>query len=132
MTENKTLVESYLRSLSGFPKSPEKIGRYVADRKLAAHIAECERAFPRYELLIEDLIGEGDRVVVRGEFRGVHVGSFLGMEPSGKAVSAGLIIIYQIAAGKIVNHWMQFDLFTLMRQLRENQPEADRANLVSA
>jgi len=132
MTENKTLVESYLRSLSGFPKSPEMIGRYVADRKLVEHIAECERAFPGYELLIEDLVAEGDRVVVRGEFRGIHVGPFLGFQPSGKALSAGLIIIYQIAAGKIVNHWMQFDLFTLMGQLRENQPEADRANLVSA
>ena len=48
------------------------IGRYVADRKLAEHIAECERAFPGYELLIEDLVAEGDRVVVRGEFRGIR------------------------------------------------------------
>jgi predicted ester cyclase len=132
MTENKALVEAYLRSLSGHPKTPEMIATYVADRKLIEHITECERAFPAYELVIEDLIGEGDRVVVRGEFRGIHVGQFLGIEPSGKPVSAGLIIIYQIAGGKIVDHWMQFDLFTLMGQLRQNQPEADRANLVSA
>jgi len=51
------------------------------------------------------LLAEGDKVVVRGEFHGIHRGSFAGIEPTGKSVSASLIIIYAIANGHIVDHW---------------------------
>jgi hypothetical protein len=118
MTEPKNLITEYLRTLSGQPKPPELVRRYVADEPLAKHIAEVEAAFPSYEIIIKDLLAEGDRVVVRGEFRGIHRGSFAGIEPTGKAVSAGLMIIYAIASGRIVDHWMQFDLFTLLQQLQ--------------
>jgi predicted ester cyclase len=118
MTEPKTLITDYLRTLSGQPKPPDLVRRYVADERLAKHIAEIEAAFPSYEILIEDLLAEGDKVVVRGEFRGIHHGPFAGIEPTGKSVSAGLMIIYAIASGRIVDHWMQFDLFTLLRQLQ--------------
>ena len=118
MTEPKTLVTDYLRTLSGQPKPPDVVQRYVADERLAKHIAECEAAFPSYEIVIEDLVAEGDKVVVRGEFRGVQRGPFAGIEPTGKSVGAGLIIIYAIASERIVDHWMQFDLFTLIQQLQ--------------
>ena len=118
MTDPKTLITDYLRTLSGQPKPPDLVRRYVADERLAKHIAEIEAAFPSYEILIEDLLAEGDKVVVRGEFWGIHRGPFAGIEPTGKSVSAGLIIIYAIASGRIVDHWMQFDLFTLLQQLQ--------------
>ena len=118
MTEPKILITEYLRTLSGQPKPPELIRRYVADERLAKHIAEIEAAFPSYEIIIEDLLADGDKVVVRGEFRGIHRGSFAGIEPTGKSVSAGLIIIYAVASERIVDHWMQFDLFTLLQQLQ--------------
>ena len=118
MTEPKTLITDYLRTLSGQPKPAELVRRYVADERLTKHIAEIEAAFPSYEIIIEDLLAEGDKVVVRGEFKGIHRGPFAGIEPTGKSVSAGLIIIYAIAGGRIVDHWMQFDLFTLLQQLQ--------------
>lgn len=121
MNENKTLITDYLRSLSGFAKPPGAVAKYVADPELAKHIADVEAAFPKYELLIEDLIGEGDLVAVRGEFRGVQTGSFFGIEPTGKPVSAGLIIIYQVQNQRIVNHWMQFDKLAVLQQLRGEQ-----------
>jgi predicted ester cyclase len=118
MTEPKTLITDYLRTLSGQPKPLDLVRRYVADERLAKHIDEIEAAFPSYEIIIEDLLAEGDKVVVRGEFQGIHRGPFAGIEPTGKSVSAGLIIIYAIASGRIVDHWMQFDLFTLLQQLQ--------------
>jgi len=118
MTEPKALITDYLRTLSGQPKPLELVRRYVADERLARHIAEIEAAFPSYEIIIEDLLAEGDKVVVRGEFQGVHRAPFAGIEPTGKSVSAGLIVIYAIASGRIVDHWMQFDLFTLLQQLQ--------------
>jgi predicted ester cyclase len=120
MTEPKTLITDYLRTLSGRPKPPEVVRRYVADESLVQHIAEVEAAFPSYEIVIGDLLGEDDKVVVRGEFRGIHRGPFAGIEPTGKSVSAGLIIIYATANGRIVSHSMVFDLFGLLQQLRDS------------
>jgi predicted ester cyclase len=63
-------------------------------------------------------MAEGNKVVVRAQFRGTHLGPFSGVEPTGRSVSAGLIIIYVVEENCIVDHWMQFDLFTLMQQLQ--------------
>jgi predicted ester cyclase len=118
MSENKTLITDYLRTLSGQAKTPDLVARYVSDERLAKHIADIESAFPRYEISIEDLLAEGDKVVVRGDFRGVHCGPFAGVEPTRRSVSAGLILIYRIANGRIIDHWMQFDFFALLQQLQ--------------
>src|SRR3954452_20836645 len=118
MPDPKSLVTEYLRALSGEPKTSALIRQYVSDEGLARHISDVEAAFPCYEILTRDMLVEGNKVVVRGEFRGIHRGPFAGIEPTGRAVSAGLIIIYVVANGRIVDHWMQFDLFTLMQQLQ--------------
>jgi hypothetical protein len=118
MNENKVLINDYIRALSGQPKSPEAVAEYVVDPNLAKHIAEIEAAFPKYELLIHEMVAEGDRVVVRAEFRGAQHGSFAGIEATGKSVSAGLIIIYQVQNRKIVDHWMQLDSLSLLQQLQ--------------
>lgn len=124
MIETKSLITDYLRTLSGHPKTPELVQRYVADERLAKHIADVEAAFPSYEIISEDMLAEGDKVVVRGTFKGVHRGPFAGIEPTGKSVSAGLLIIYAIANGRIVDHWMQFDLFSLLQQLKDTATAA--------
>ena len=124
MTDNKLLIKSYLDALSGRNKTPELVAKYVADEGLTQHIAQVEAAFPAYELVAEQMLGENDMVVVRGVFRGVHRNAFAGIEPTGKSVSAGLIIIYQIRNGRIVSHWMQFDLFSLLQQLQDQSTGA--------
>ena len=118
MVEPKTLITEYLRTLSGRAKTPEIVQQYVTDERLARHISETEAAFPGYEIIIQDVLADGAKVAVRGEFRGVHRGEFLGIEATGQSVSAGLIIIYAVADGRIIDHWMQFDLFTLLDQLK--------------
>src|SRR4051812_31508225 len=102
MQENKTFIIDYLRALSGRSKPTATIQKYVADADLATHIVETEAAFPNYEIVADQIIAEQDLVVVRGRFRGLHKGSFAGIEPTGSTVSAGLIIIYRIENSRIV------------------------------
>ena len=58
MLEPKALITDYLRMLSGEPKTPELIGKYVDDPRLKDHIADVEAGFPCYEIIPEDLIVE--------------------------------------------------------------------------
>ena len=66
-------------------------------------------AFPDIRLTIEDLIAEGDRVVVRQTFRGTHQGDLMGIPPTGKQVSATGILITRITNGRAVEGWSNSD-----------------------
>lgn len=74
-------------------------------------------AFPDIELVTEDLVAEGDRVVDRVTVRGTHRGEFMGIPPSGKRFEMQEIHIARIVDGKIVERWTQFDMFGLLQQI---------------
>jgi steroid delta-isomerase-like uncharacterized protein len=74
-------------------------------------------AFPDGRYSIEDMIAEGDRVVVRHTFRGTHKGDFRGLPPTGKQVTTTAIVISRIANGKAIEAWINGDNLGLMQQL---------------
>ena len=75
-------------------------------------------AFPDLRVTTEDLIAEGDRVVERWSQTQTHSGApFMNIPPSGKKVRITGISIYRIANGKIVEHWSQMDVVSLLQQL---------------
>jgi len=74
-------------------------------------------AFPDAQFAIEDLIAEGDTVVVRQTFRGTHTGDLMGIPPTGKAISGTGIQITRIANGKAVEQWFNGDDLGLRQQL---------------
>ena len=49
--------------------------------------------------MIDDVIAEGDRVVIRQTWTGTHKGEFMGVPPTGKSVSFGVIDIIRVAGG---------------------------------
>jgi len=117
MTDNRQFITEYAEALNGKPKDPATVARYVADPALAEHIAVFEAAFPSYRMKPEDVIAEGDRVVLRATFSGTHKGTFAGIAPTGRSISIEAIVIYKIADGKIVQHWIQLNPAALMQQL---------------
>ncbi len=74
-------------------------------------------AFPDLKVTIDDTIAAGDKVVVRCTWRGTHKGEFMGVPPTGKKVSFGVIDIVRIAGGKVLEHWGQMDGMGMMKQL---------------
>ena len=74
-------------------------------------------AFPDFTATIEDMVAEGDKVVIRMTWRGTQKGEFMGVPPTGKTVSFGVLDIIRIAGGKFVEHWGQMDNMGMMQQL---------------
>src|SRR5574341_1640002 len=66
-------------------------------------------AFPDFKATIDDIVAEGDKVVIRQTWSGTQQGEFMGVPPTGKSVSFGVIEIIRIAGGKVVEHWGQMD-----------------------
>ena len=122
--ESKAFIQQYLATINGKAKPPVLVNQYVSDRDegLRQHIAATEAAFPHYELLADDLIAEGDKVVVRFRLRATHQGEFMGLPATGRSINVPGLIIYRLAANedievKIIEHWMQIDALALMEQL---------------
>jgi steroid delta-isomerase-like uncharacterized protein len=75
------------------------------------------------EFRIEDVIAEGDKVVVRLTSSGTHSGTFMGMPPTGRHYSVDEIHIFRIRDGQVAEHWHEFDKMALMNQLKpESEP----------
>jgi steroid delta-isomerase-like uncharacterized protein len=80
-------------------------------------IAMFRSAFPDFKVTIDDILAEGDQVVIRATWSGTQKGAFMGVPPTGKSVSFGVIDIIRIGGGKFVEHWGQMDSMGLMMQL---------------
>ena len=88
------------------------------DREGVKQLATMLRsAFPDFKATIDDIVAEGDKVVIRQTWSGTHKGEFMGIPPTGKSVSFGVIDILRIAGGKFAEHWGQMDSMGLMQQL---------------
>lgn len=70
---------------------------------------------PRFE--IEDVVAEGDRVMVRWTNTGTHVGEFAGIPPTGRSFRMTGIDVYRLEAGRLAEHWHAIDELGLLQQL---------------
>jgi steroid delta-isomerase-like uncharacterized protein len=118
-SENKAFVRRYLDAINGKEKPAAVQDQFIsdADAVLKQHIAGYEAAFPRYALVVEDMFAEADKVALRFTMRATYGGGFMDIPATGQQVAVPGIIIYRIADGKIVEHWMLVDSAVLMQQL---------------
>lgn len=66
---------------------------------------------------IEDLIAEGDRVVLRWSNQGKQVGEFMGIPANGKSFSTRGIEIWRVQDGRLAEHWDVVDVLSQLMQL---------------
>ncbi len=83
------------------------------------NLAEMRLAFPDLQMEVEDTVAEGNLVSRRFVLRGTHLGSFMGIEPTGIPVTVPGMAIDRIDDGRIVETWITFNLLELVRA-REN------------
>ena len=63
------------------------------------------KGFPDMGWATEDMVAEGDKVVVRCTWSGTQTGEWMGAAPTGKKYTQPCMVIYRIAAGKIAEAW---------------------------
>jgi steroid delta-isomerase-like uncharacterized protein len=86
----------------------------AADRQRCLMMAA---AFPDGRWVIDDVVAEGEKVVLRYTFRGTHQGDLMGIPPTGKAISLTGMSIYRIVDGMLVEFWESLDRLGLYQQL---------------
>lgn len=73
--------------------------------------------FPDNRHEVEEVIAEGDTVVLRCTLTGTNDGPLMGMPPTGKNIEVGEIHIYRLKVGKAIEHRVGRDDLGAMRQL---------------
>lgn len=71
-------------------------------------------AVPDARYVVDDLIAEGDRVVVRWRMLGTHERAFGGIPPTGRAITLKGIAVYRLEEGKLVERWVVSDVYGLL------------------
>ncbi|MGH2615765.1 MAG: ester cyclase [Thermomicrobiales bacterium] len=72
---------------------------------------------PDFTFRIEDLIVEGNAVVVRTTIGGTHRGDFFGVAPTGKWIEIAAIDLWHVENGKLAAVWHLEDILGMMEQL---------------
>ena len=117
LEKNKELVIEYFNAISGVKKTRELLEKYISDKHLIEHIEFFDSVFPAYELYADEMLAEGNRVVVRARAKGRHEGELNGIPPTYKNVDFPFSIGYEIENNKIISHWLIADQMVLMEQL---------------
>jgi len=73
--------------------------------------------FPDLSCTSDDVIAEGDTVVIRVTCNGTHEGVFAGLQPTGKHVTVVGIDEMRIVDEQVVEHWNFLDRFGLLAQI---------------
>ena len=81
-------------------------------------LARPFEAFPDLNVTVEDVIAEGDKVVIRYTSGGTHQGETGGLgPPTGRQIELEGIAIQRFEGSKIVEFWDRFDNLSLLQQL---------------
>ncbi len=102
------LALDYTHHIQGLPP-----GRAAIRRMVAMYLA----GFSDFHITIDDLLADGDRVVVRTTTSARHTAMFMGHPATSKLFRAMGIDIFRIKQCQISEHWSLFDTMTMLQQL---------------
>jgi len=112
---NKKLYRDFLETVIN-KRQPDAADRFVAENLIEhnANIAQAGRkkflaavlaGFSDYHGEIQDILAEGDKIVVRTVWTGTQDGPFLGLPPSGRKLRFTTADFFRIENGKLAEHW---------------------------
>ncbi len=80
-------------------------------------IRQMRGAFPDMHWVIEEMIGEDDKVCTRFTWTGIHRGPFMGVPATMRSVTVKGVVIDRLHSGKMADSRILMDTLGLMQQL---------------
>lgn len=80
-------------------------------------IVELTKAFPDAQWKVNEIIADGNKVVVKQSFTGTHKSQFQNIQPTNNTVSTEGIVTYEFKNDKIIGSQVQTDRLGFLQQL---------------
>ena len=84
---------------------------------LVQRVRMLRNGLPNLHFTVDDIVAEGEKVIVRWTMQGTHLGEFFGVPATGKTVKATGVDIILMRDGKMAEHWHEIDALGLLQQL---------------
>ena len=88
------------------------------------YYAAIRSAVPDAHYVVDDLIAEDDKVVVRWRLLGTHQGAFNGIPATGRSITLRGVAIYRLESGKLMERWVVSDLHGALRGAAQSDKAA--------
>jgi predicted ester cyclase len=128
--ENKTIVLRYCEDFWG--KGKKDVADELLSKNFIYHGPGAEESVDRESYIqesveynkfcvdtrffAEDIIAEGNKVVIRGTWSGKHIGGLFDAPPTDRRLTINIINILQLADGEIVEEWEGSDYLLDVKQ----------------
>ncbi len=89
--------------------------------ELRQFMAGTTTAFPDLQATVEEMIAEGEKVMVRWTQSATHTSEFMGIPSTGKRITWSGINIFTVVDGRIVEDTPYWDFSIILRQLQDAQ-----------
>ena len=109
---DEIVATDYVRHHSAAPK-----GILRGREALKEWVTGLRNAWPDFHCTAEDVIAEGDKVVVRYAIRATFKRELAGIPPTGKELTFESLLIHRIAGGKVVEDWVFDQELAMMYQM---------------
>ena len=96
------------------PVNPDVI---VGNEGVRRHIQSLRGAFPDLVFHVEDMVSDGEKIVIRWTANVTHTGDYFGIPPTGKSAVITGMNTWQVKDGKAVEGWVNRDDIGLAQQL---------------
>jgi steroid delta-isomerase-like uncharacterized protein len=80
-------------------------------------LVELTQTFPDLKVAVQEVLEDGNKVIVRSEISGTQKGAFLGFPSKNRKLVIQAIDIHELKDGKIVRTWHSEDWMTGFHQL---------------
>jgi predicted ester cyclase len=119
---NKRLYRDFVEIVIN-ERQPDAVARFMSEGLIEHNptiarvgrgkfLASVLAGFSDYHGAIQEILAEGDRIVVRTIWTGTQDGPFLGLPPSGRKLRFATADFFRIENGKLAEHWDVVDSLT--------------------
>ncbi len=131
LEQNKQIVREFLEEVFNKQRA-ELIDEFLASDYSLYHpgvpgalgrdafpdfVASFPAGFSDFSIQVKSIIAEGDEVAARFVLSGIHKGTFMGVEPTGKQVELPGEAFYRLRGGKIVEDRPIIDWASMLEQM---------------
>ncbi len=83
-----------------------------------ARVGAVRAAFADIQIVVEDLIVEGDAIAWRWTLTGTHTGPFAGLAATGRRATLRGVNFQRLKSERVAEHWTLVDVFGALQSLR--------------
>lgn len=124
--ENKLLVRRYIEEIIN-SNDMDRLGEFIGPDYIETgdpsqamrglprakeHLVGVRTTFPDLRLIIGDQLAEGDWVVTRVTAEATHLGTWMGIKPTGRRLVFHGVNLDKVVGGRIVEHGGAADMLT--------------------